>query len=199
MPTDLGAECDMYKWKQSLAFVYLYLPLPARTEAQSKRKVVVLFKSRQVNVLVNGEYFLQGYTLQEIVPDEATWHIDTESDILEVPYVLPMYPPSDHYPWGVCVPFSPKLERNLCSTPVRHMGLWEGQAGCAVQGRRLPQATGAQGNTDCAMSWAVRGMGMQLGLGPDHLPRPSSSGCAAGRPPVLVLTHPPAPLPLRSR
>lgn len=51
---------------------------------QPKRKVAVTFKARQITVLVNGEVYLRRATHKEIVPDESTWHIDSEAGILEV-------------------------------------------------------------------------------------------------------------------
>ncbi len=42
------------------------------------------FKARQITVLVNGDVYLQGEPFREIVPDESTWHIDSEAGILEV-------------------------------------------------------------------------------------------------------------------
>lgn len=84
IPEGLGAACDLYKWKQSLAFVYVFVRLPEKSAAQPRRKVVVLFKARQVTVLVNGDVYLQGEPFREIVPDESTWHIDSEAGVLEV-------------------------------------------------------------------------------------------------------------------
>eukprot|EP00667_Euglena_gracilis_P007777 EG_transcript_7863 len=51
---------------------------------QPKRKVAVTFKARQITVLLNGEVYLRRATHKEIVPDESTWHIDSEAGILEV-------------------------------------------------------------------------------------------------------------------
>eukprot|EP00667_Euglena_gracilis_P014077 EG_transcript_14567 len=84
IPDGLGSGCDMYKWKQSLAFLYIFIRLPEKNAAQPKRKVAVTFKARQITVLVNGEVYLRRATHKEIVPDESTWHIDSEAGILEV-------------------------------------------------------------------------------------------------------------------
>lgn len=84
VPEGLGAACDLYKWKQSLAYVYVFLRLPEKTAAQPKRKVAVVFRPKRLTVLINGDTYFQGDTMREIVPGESTWHVDAEAGILEI-------------------------------------------------------------------------------------------------------------------
>ncbi|KAK3265120.1 hypothetical protein CYMTET_26177 [Cymbomonas tetramitiformis] len=79
VPTNLGMECERYKWRQNQSYVEMFVRLP---EGATGKHVSVELQSTHLRINLSGDDYVKGDLFLPIKQDESTWLI--QDGILEI-------------------------------------------------------------------------------------------------------------------